>query len=174
VFGHDPLADPAPLIRRVYAYVSYRLGDGPEAEDVTSEVFESAVRYRSGFDSRRGEPIAWLFGIARRRVAWSLANRPPPASELVEQEAPGDVESETVERVALDAALQTLSERDQELLALRYGSDLRAREIGWILGLKTNTVEVALHRALERLREAIGDESSTADSGLADAAEEPV
>jgi RNA polymerase sigma factor (sigma-70 family) len=174
VFSHDPLADPAPLIRRVYAYVSYRLGDGPEAEDVTSEVFESAVRYRSGFDRRRGEPIAWLFGIARRRVAWSLAKRPPPASELVEEEAPGDVESETVERVALDAALQTLSERDQELLALRYGSDLRAREIGRILGLKTNTVEVALHRALERLREAMGDETREGDSGLADTAEEPV
>ena len=174
MFGHDPLADPAPLIRRVYAYVSYRLGDGPEAEDVTSEVFESAVRYRSGFDRRKGEPIAWLFGIARRRVAWALANRPPPASELVEQEAPGDVASETVERVALDAALQTLSERDQELLALRYGSDLRAREIGRILGLKTNTVEVALHRALERLREAIGDEIREADDGLSDAAEDPV
>lgn len=174
MFGRDPLADPEPLIRRVYAYVSYRLGDGPEAEDVTSEVFESAVRYRSSFDSRRGEPIAWLFGIARRRVAWSLANRPPPASELVEQEAPGDVELETVERVALEAALATLSERDQELLALRYGADLRAREIGRILELKTNAVEVALHRALERLRAAIGGETPEADSGLADAAEEPV
>lgn len=174
MFRHDPLADPAPLIRRVYSYVSYRLGDGPEAEDVTSEVFESAVRYRSSFDRRKGEPIAWLFGIARRRVAWSLAHRPPPASEPVEQEAPEDVESETVERVALNVALQTLSERDQELLALRYGSDLRAREIGRILGLKTNTVEVALHRALERLREAIGDETKEADGGLADAAEEPV
>ena len=31
----DPLADPEPLIRRVYAYVAYRLGEGAEAEDVT-------------------------------------------------------------------------------------------------------------------------------------------
>jgi RNA polymerase sigma factor (sigma-70 family) len=174
MFGHDPLADPAPLIRRVYSYVAYRLGDGPEAEDVTSEVFELAVRYRSGFDHRKGEPIAWLFGIARRRVAWSLANRPPPASELDEHEAPGDVETEAVERLALEAALQTLSERDQELLALRYGSDLRAREIGRILGMKTNAVEVALHRALERLRAATGAESRPAEGRRADAAEEPV
>ena len=174
MFGRDPLADPAPLIRRVYSYVSYRLGDGPEAEDVTSDVFESAVRYRSSFDSRKGEPIAWLFGIARHRVAWWLANRPQPAAELDEQEAAGDVESETVERVALEAALATLSERDQELLALRYGGDLRAREIGRILGLKTNTVEVALHRALERLRAAVEGETQQAESDVVDAAEEPV
>jgi len=38
----DPLANPEPLIRRVYAYVAYRLGDGPDAEDVTSQVFERA------------------------------------------------------------------------------------------------------------------------------------
>jgi RNA polymerase sigma factor (sigma-70 family) len=174
VFGHDPLADPAPLIRRVYSYVAYRLGDGPEAEDVTSEVFEFAVRYRSSFDSRKGAPIAWLLGIARRRVAWALANRPPPSSELDEQEAPGDVETDAVERLALEAALATLSERDQELLALRYGSDLRSREIGPILGMKTNAVEVALHRALERLRAAIGEEPQAAEGQRADAAEKPV
>ena len=40
--ARDPLADPEPLIRRVYAYVAYRIGDGPDAEDVTSEVFERA------------------------------------------------------------------------------------------------------------------------------------
>jgi len=65
----DPLADPAPLIRRVYSYVAYRIGAGPEAEDVTSDVFERAVRYRDSYDPRRGEPLSWLLGIARRRIA---------------------------------------------------------------------------------------------------------
>ena len=60
----DPLADPAPLIRRVYAYVAYRVGDGPEAEDITSETFERALRYREKYDSHKGTPAAWLLGIA--------------------------------------------------------------------------------------------------------------
>ena len=42
----DPLADPQPLIERVYAYVAYRVGDGVHAEDITSEGFERALRYR--------------------------------------------------------------------------------------------------------------------------------
>ena len=49
-FTRDPLANPEELIRRVYAYVAYRLGNGPEAEDATGEVFERAVRYRSRYD----------------------------------------------------------------------------------------------------------------------------
>ena len=53
----DPLANPRPLIRRVYSYVAYRIGDGPDAEDVTSEVFERALRYRASYDESRGQPV---------------------------------------------------------------------------------------------------------------------
>jgi RNA polymerase sigma factor (sigma-70 family) len=163
VLGRDPLANPEALIRRVYAYVAYRIGAGADAEDVTSDVFEQALRYRASFDPRKGEPLAWLFGIARRRMAWTLATRPPPSAELREEDASIDVESETIARLALAAALATLSERDQELIALRYGADLRAGQIGKILGMKTNAVEVALHRGLARLRQHL--EEGTPESG---------
>ena len=63
--SRDPLANPAEAIRRVYAYVAYRIGPGPDAEDVTSEVIERAIRYRSSYDSRKGAPLSWLIGIAR-------------------------------------------------------------------------------------------------------------
>src|ERR671935_101794 len=69
----DPLANPEPLIRRVYAFVAYRLGDGPDAEDVTSETFERALRYRESYDRRKGEPLTWLIGIARRCIDDGLA-----------------------------------------------------------------------------------------------------
>ena len=39
-------------------------------------------------------------------------------------------------------------ERDRELIALRYGADLTARQIADLLDLRTNAVGVALHRAL--------------------------
>jgi DNA-directed RNA polymerase specialized sigma24 family protein len=52
----DPLANPRPLIRRVYAFVAYH-GRYPDAEDVTSATFECALRYRSTLDARRGEPL---------------------------------------------------------------------------------------------------------------------
>jgi RNA polymerase sigma factor (sigma-70 family) len=56
-------------------------------------------------------------------------------------------------RLDVAAAVGQLDERDRELVALRYGADLTARQIAELLELRVNTVEVALHRALARLRE---------------------
>jgi RNA polymerase sigma-70 factor (ECF subfamily) len=151
MFRADPLANPAPLIKRVYAYVAYRVGDGPDAEDLTSETFERALRYRKTYDSSKGEPIAWLIGIARRCVE----GRPPQleyASEQLEAPDHGDLEDDALRRITLSRAVGRLEERDRELIALRYGADLTARQIAELQGAKTNAVEVALHRALGRLR----------------------
>ena len=149
----DPLANPSALIRRVYSYVAYRLGDGPEAEDVTSEVFERALRYRSSYDDSRGGPLPWLLGIARRCVDDALSGRPPTSNvETTEQASSEDLEGDAVRRLAVVDAIERLDDRGQELIAMRYGADLSARQIGEILGMKTNAVEVALHRTLARLR----------------------
>ena len=148
----DPLADPAPLIKRVYAYAAYRLGDGAEAEDATSETFERAVRYRKSYDPRKGEPVAWLLGIAKRCIdgGWSKAEFPTQDVDSVDTT---DLEDETLRRLMISRAVAALDERDRELIALRYGADLTARQIAELLGARTNAIEVALHRALGRLRE---------------------
>jgi RNA polymerase sigma-70 factor, ECF subfamily len=155
----DPLANPAPLIRRVYSYVAYRIGEGAEAEDVVSDVFERALRYRESYDPARGEPLAWLLGIARRSIEDArLRGGEPTVAEAVEQASRDDVEGTAVQRLSLAASINELDERDRDLLALRYGADLSARQIGSIVGLKTNAVEVALHRALARLRALLLDD----------------
>lgn len=153
----DPLANPELLIRRVYAYVAYRIGDGPDAEDVTSEVFERALRYRKSYDSAQGKPIAWLIGIARRRIAEWAGDERRLDGELPELRAPGNLEEEATRRLTVHAAVAELDDADRELIALRYGADLTARQIGRLLGARTNAVEVRLHRALGRLRPALDD-----------------
>ena len=158
MFRVDPLANPEPLIKRVYAYVAYRVGDGPDAEDLTSETFERALRYKKSYDSSKGEPIAWLIGIARR----CIEGRPPSlevSAEQMETAAHGDLENDAVRRIALSGGISRLESRDRELIALRYGADLTARQIAELQGAKTNAVEVALHRALGRLRTHLEDDS---------------
>ena len=149
----DPLENPAPLIRRVYAYVAYRIGDGADAEDVTSEVFERALRYRESYDSTLGAPLPWLLGIARRCLDdRGRKLQPVLDSEEDERAADEDLASEVIERLSVSAVVRRLDDRSQDLVALRFGADLSARQIGEVLGLKTNAVEVALHRTLARLR----------------------
>jgi RNA polymerase sigma factor (sigma-70 family) len=165
--ARDPLANPEPLIRSVYSYVAYRIGPGPDAQDITNDAFERAIRARKTYDPSRGTPVAWLIGIARRCVADAMAARPSVGGELPDAPSAENLEEEAVRRLSLAEAIATLDERDQELLALRYGADLGARRIAEILGLRTNTVEVALHRALARLRYLLeaGGEGEAAESG---------
>jgi RNA polymerase sigma-70 factor (ECF subfamily) len=154
----DPLADPRPLIRSVYAYIAYRIGDGPDAEDVTSETFARALRYRDSFDPKRGEPIGWLIGIARRCIADMALTKPvQELDESVDVAAPGDLAEDSVRKLTVRAAVAQLDEAGRELIALRFGADLKARQIAELTGKTTHAVEVALSRTLDRLREALAE-----------------
>jgi RNA polymerase sigma factor (sigma-70 family) len=167
----DPLANPEPLIRRVYSYVAYRLGDGPDAEDVTSDVFDRALRYRASYDDSRGNPLQWLFGIARRCVEDARSSRTRTYSlEDAEEASTDDLEGDVLSRLALTAAIDKLDDRARDLIALRYGADLTARQIGEILGVKTNAVEVALHRTLSRLRTDLEESSERGRGPVGDPA----
>jgi len=169
----DPLENAAPLIRRVYAYAAYRLGDGADAEDATSDTFERALRYRKSYDRKKGEPAAWLLGIARRCVDDVFAARPPTVETEIDSEAPGELDTDAVRRLNLQEAVGQLDERARELIALRYGADLTAKQIARLLGERTNTVEVALHRALAKLRTVIEEEPAAAGEQLEPNAVEP-
>jgi RNA polymerase sigma-70 factor (ECF subfamily) len=156
----DPLANPERAVRRVYAYVAYRIGDGPDAEDITSDTIERALRYRDSYDASKGEPMAWLVAIARRSIGEFFARSVELDVETVEVVADGDIEVDTVRRLILAQAMSRLSDRERELVALRYGADLTARRIGEVLGIETHAVEVALQRALGRLKTALGAPSA--------------
>jgi RNA polymerase sigma factor (sigma-70 family) len=150
----DPLRRPEEAIERLYAFAAYRLGPGADAEDVVSETIVRALRYRSSYDPAAGSPIAWMIGIARRCIADTLREQGRRVDAPVDElgDAQPDFSSDVVAKSDLGNAVRMLEERDRELIALRYGADLSAREIGALLDLRTNTVEVALHRALAKLR----------------------
>jgi RNA polymerase sigma factor (sigma-70 family) len=155
----DPFSHAAALAQSVYAYAAYRLGPGHAAEDVTAEAFARGLRARETYDPARGRPEAWLIGIARRVIAEHMAQRELPVAEVADRPGPDDHEDRALERITLSDAMRALPDRDRELLALRYGADLTAAQIGQMLDMRTNAVEVALHRALERLRGTMVDET---------------
>ena len=103
----------------------------------TSPRRRSSVRFATGegFDPRRGEPVEWLIGIARRCISDHFAQRPIPVVDLPEVAAPGELATDSAARIDLHRAVAGLAERDRELVALRYGADLTARQIGELLEL---------------------------------------
>ena len=160
----DPLANPEPLIRRVYAYVAYRVGDGPDAEDLTSETFEAALRKWRRFDPSRGTPRAWLLAIARSTALdWFRADSRRRRREERSQAAdPSPAEAESFgERLgispALEDALLALSPGEREVVFLRVVLDLEGEATARLLGITSTAVSTRLSRALTKLEERMRD-----------------
>ena len=149
---------------RVLAYMRFRTGSMDAAEDLAAQVFERAVSHLDDLQSP-GAVGAWLFRIARNcaadyfrryRVMVSLdtlvdGNHPresSPEEELVARE----------ERMLLLTQLNRLSEREREVIGLKFVACLQNREIARVLHMPEGTVGSLLHRALSRLRDALHDE----------------
>jgi RNA polymerase sigma-70 factor, ECF subfamily len=143
----------------VYAYVASLVRDQAAAEEVTATAFERAYRKRSRFDPGRGEPRAWLFGIARNAALDELRRRGRQAelaAEPVDVDfAPAHESAEASERrLALTAALATLAPRERELIALKFFAGLANAEIAAVIGISESNAGTKLHRAVTKLREA--------------------
>jgi RNA polymerase sigma-70 factor, ECF subfamily len=136
--------------------MAYRYASNPsEAEDIAQDALLRAWRRRSTLREadRRNQ---WLATIVRNEAFRQHARvRPDPTSTIETQEGAEDEQVvATVERADLHAALKRLSERDRQLLELRYGEDLTQSAIARKLGIPEGTVKVRLHRARDKLRRA--------------------
>src|SRR4051794_30090878 len=143
----------------VFAYAATLLRDRAAAEDVTAQAFERAYRRRSRYDSRRGSPRAWLFGIVRNAALDELRRRKRVAATEIPGPSPAPGPDEAAElaaqRDAVRAALSRLPSRDRELIALKYHADLSNAEIATLLGVSATNAGTLLHRAMTKLREAV-------------------
>ncbi len=145
---------------RVLNYMRLRVGDEVLAQDLTATTFERAF---AGVDSLRSEEAfgGWIFTIARNVVAQHYRTQ----REAVSLDAVADMADpaplpegralDTVELQEILAGLQSLSEREQEIIRLKFIAGLKNREIAPLMGLTESNVAVILYRALGKLRRVV-------------------
>lgn len=147
--------------RSVYRYVLGLTRSAQEAEDITAETFERAVRV---WDSRapvNGAELPWLLLTARRlatdrwrrvrRHAAIALQRPSPGAHNGHR-PPDAGEQRTEFWLWFDALSDVLSARQREVLLLRYQRDLSDADIGRVLGITASGVRSLVARALAVLR----------------------
>ncbi len=156
---------------KMFAYVYSRVGDVEATKDLVAEVFEKA--YAKGHTLR--EPAAysvWLFMIAKNvllsHYRWNkreTSGMDSMKESLWLSERPSNPEDGALQSEAISNLmrhLRGLSERDQELLSLKFDADLSYAEISLILRLSQTNVRVSIFRALRRLRSLIEEETAWA------------
>ncbi|HEX6031773.1 MAG TPA: sigma-70 family RNA polymerase sigma factor [Tepidiformaceae bacterium] len=143
----------------VFGFVRYRLRGADEAEDIASQVFEVAFARADRFDYR-GVPIeAWLIGIARNLVRDHVKKlgRRGVSEELDEANtAPEpDVASAIDLRQDLAAAMQALTQDQQEVIALRFLLDKPVTETAALMHRSEDAVKNLQRRALAAMHRAL-------------------
>jgi RNA polymerase sigma-70 factor, ECF subfamily len=149
------LAELPALLPRLYSYARYRL-PREDAEDAAGAALERVWRQRRKWRSAQGSIGSWLVtvGVNAIRDEVRRHRRRPLQLSLGELDlSGGDPTSRLADLAALNAAISNLPTRDADLIALRYGADLTNVEIAELLGMSPGAVGVAVHRALERLRQ---------------------
>jgi RNA polymerase sigma-70 factor, ECF subfamily len=138
--------------RDVYRYVLGLTRSPEEAEEVTADTFERTLR---GWTEVPDRPIAWLLVTARHIVTdrWRRARRLARILLTTRSSGAAGHTNADGEFDAWFASLSAvLTDRQREVLVLRYQRDLTDAEIGSVMGLSESGVRSLVARALAVLR----------------------
>jgi RNA polymerase sigma-70 factor (ECF subfamily) len=150
-------------VEAVQRFVARRVDDPYLAADLTADVFVAAIESAGSYRRSRGEPIAWLYGIARNVVAGERRRNAKQlrtaarvrGRELVDE----DDLAALNERIAGESAARALYEElrllpagERAVLELVALDGVSAGEAGRALGIGAVAARVRLHRARRRLR----------------------
>jgi RNA polymerase sigma-70 factor (ECF subfamily) len=142
---------------RVFNYFRFRLGRAEDVEELTSRTFEKAWRARSRYRRDRAGFSTWLLRIARNVGIDYLRSRRhhlplEVALDVPSRDNPDDRTAQESDLARLSQLTAQLSDRERELIALKYGAAVGNQMIARLTGLSESNVGVILHRAVQTLR----------------------
>jgi RNA polymerase sigma-70 factor (ECF subfamily) len=168
-FWRDPIerakTDPAAFgqlydryASQIYRFIRARVSDDGHAEDITAEVFLSALRHIKAYRDE-GRPFScWLYRIAVNAIASHYRSRRDhrsldDGSEICSVSAdPIDVVLQRDRLRSIWQAVDLLPSQQRTAMVLKFADDLSMEEIGALLGKSPAAAKLLIYRAVQRLR----------------------
>lgn len=145
----------AEVYEPLQAYARRRI-DTATADDVVAETL--LVLWRRLDEVPADLVLPWCYGVARRCLA-NQRRADHRREALVDRLTAERPQTDSAVDPALDAALATLSTDDREIVRLWAWEQLQPREIAEALDISANAAAIRVHRAKQRLAEALADTS---------------
>ena len=145
---------------RVYAFITRRVGDRHQAQDLTADVFHSALKNLSRFEWRGVPFAAWLFRIA----ANAIADRDKRAAQLEaikprETPDPSDEAdlADAEHRARLFKLVEKLPLDQRRVITMRFAHQKSIAEIANDIGRSEGAIKQLQFRGLQSLRTMVGE-----------------
>jgi RNA polymerase sigma factor (sigma-70 family) len=142
-------------VEQLYRLMFAKVGNRPDAEDLTAEVFAAALRPLRT-DASAGEVRAYLYATARTVLARHWRRKfgrevtTVELDEAVSAPAEGAKESAVGAQRRAEALLARLPPRYREILTLRFLRAYTLQEAAREMGVSVANAKVLQHRALSR------------------------
>jgi RNA polymerase sigma-70 factor (ECF subfamily) len=140
--------------REIFRFVRRRVGSSSDAEDLTQEVFASAAAAVIASSETAPPTLAWLYTVARRRLADAARRKrldTVPLELVRAPEASVDEYGLDVAR-ALETALRSLPEGQRRVVLMRLVGGRTFEEIATELGATEEACRMRFMRGLRQLR----------------------
>ncbi len=146
--------------KRIYNYIHYRVNSNEEAEDLASQVFEKIMLKINTYSQSKSVFEVWLFAIAKNVVNDYFRNLKKhrlfsldKIKELISKENnPEDIVLIEETNDKLSKSLKVLNSREKNIVALKFGGNLKNKEIAEILDITESNAGVILYRIMKKLK----------------------
>ncbi|HUZ98821.1 MAG TPA: sigma-70 family RNA polymerase sigma factor [Gaiellaceae bacterium] len=149
-------------IRSIFGLALQRLRDRERAEDAVQEMFAAVWRSAGSYRPERGPAAPWLYAIARNAIVDRLRSRAEMPVEVPDMtsDEPGPAERAETSFISwrVHRALETLSDREREVVELAYWSGLSQSEVASFLDIPLGTVKTRTRSALAHLADVLEGE----------------
>jgi RNA polymerase sigma-70 factor, ECF subfamily len=139
--------------RAVFALVVRLLGGEPASEDAAQSAFSAVWREAGGYRRVGGNPVDWMFGIARAAAVDAGSARVPA---VVEEPQSDDEVTAELEAFHVHHALDSLPNSEREVIELIYFQGLAPYETAAHLDLPLGTAETLRRNGLRRMALMLG------------------
>lgn len=153
-------------VDRIFRFILFKVKTVEDAEDITSEVFLKTWNYIRTTQKRIENLNALLYKMSRNAVVDYYRSK-QRTEELMSDEdqfkkimRARDLDQEIDNKFELkniENYLNQLKDEYREVIILRYVEEFSINEIAQILEKTKGNVRVLLHRAMQRLRELMGE-----------------
>jgi RNA polymerase sigma-70 factor (ECF subfamily) len=157
---------------RVYGLVQRIVRNSAMAEEVVEDAYFQVWRQAARFDPARGKALTWLLGMARCRAIDALRREARFQHEDLDDEGAPQLASDMApvdelldlarHRSDLHQALMLLGPQPRQLVSLAFFRGLSHEEIAEQTRLPLGTVKSQIRRALQLLRQTLGDSGTLA------------